>query len=300
MPRRCSSTCRERWPARSGARTPARCTVMTCTHGRIRRDLAWSDTVSRPETPRAHPAGPDRRRLPQRAQLDQGPVPVPLAALAGPHRDARHARAAGGVLPALHGPPRGRPAAVRARAAAPRSAFSRSGLPRSVQRRPRHLHPADPASAPDEPRSGRRAGHRRQRLADQRVARPGAAPARLDRRRRSRTRSRPSPRSSAWQRQAVRAGPVLGPAARADGPPQVLADLRGCRQARPAHHVARLRLVRQPDHRRRLASFYLEDHVGPAQAVQANIISLVTEGVFERSRRSSSSRSRTASAGFRR
>lgn len=29
-------------------------------------------------------------------------------------------------------------------------------------------------------------------------------------------------------------------------------------------------------------SFYLEDHVGPAQAMQANIISLVTEGVFER------------------
>jgi len=30
------------------------------------------------------------------------------------------------------------------------------------------------------------------------------------------------------------------------------------------------------------ASFYVEEHVGPAQAVQANIISLVTEGVFER------------------
>ena len=29
-------------------------------------------------------------------------------------------------------------------------------------------------------------------------------------------------------------------------------------------------------------SFYLEDHVGPAQAMQANLISLVTEGVFER------------------
>src|SRR5919205_71305 len=29
-------------------------------------------------------------------------------------------------------------------------------------------------------------------------------------------------------------------------------------------------------------SFYLEDHVGPAQAMQANVISLVTEGVFER------------------
>jgi predicted TIM-barrel fold metal-dependent hydrolase len=29
-------------------------------------------------------------------------------------------------------------------------------------------------------------------------------------------------------------------------------------------------------------SFYLEDHVGPAQAMQANIISLVMEGVFER------------------
>jgi hypothetical protein len=29
------------------------------------------------------------------------------------------------------------------------------------------------------------------------------------------------------------------------------------------------------------ASFYLEDHVGPAQAMQANIVSLVTEGVFE-------------------
>ena len=28
-------------------------------------------------------------------------------------------------------------------------------------------------------------------------------------------------------------------------------------------------------------SFYLEDHVGPAQAMQANIISLVAEGVFE-------------------
>jgi predicted TIM-barrel fold metal-dependent hydrolase len=30
------------------------------------------------------------------------------------------------------------------------------------------------------------------------------------------------------------------------------------------------------------ASFYLEDHVGPAQAMQANIISMVAEGVFER------------------
>ena len=30
------------------------------------------------------------------------------------------------------------------------------------------------------------------------------------------------------------------------------------------------------------ASFYVEEHVGPAQAAQANIISLVTEGVFER------------------
>src|SRR5262245_58809211 len=29
-------------------------------------------------------------------------------------------------------------------------------------------------------------------------------------------------------------------------------------------------------------SFYLEDHVGPAQAMQANIISMVAEGVFER------------------
>jgi len=29
------------------------------------------------------------------------------------------------------------------------------------------------------------------------------------------------------------------------------------------------------------ASFYLEDHVSPAQAAQANIVSLVTEGVFE-------------------
>ena len=29
------------------------------------------------------------------------------------------------------------------------------------------------------------------------------------------------------------------------------------------------------------ASFYLEDHVGPAQAMQANVISLVAEGVFE-------------------
>lgn len=29
-------------------------------------------------------------------------------------------------------------------------------------------------------------------------------------------------------------------------------------------------------------SFYLEDHVGPAQAMQANIISLVAEGVFDR------------------
>jgi predicted TIM-barrel fold metal-dependent hydrolase len=28
-------------------------------------------------------------------------------------------------------------------------------------------------------------------------------------------------------------------------------------------------------------SFYIEDHVGPAQAMQANIISMVTEGVFE-------------------
>src|SRR5260370_3342244 len=30
------------------------------------------------------------------------------------------------------------------------------------------------------------------------------------------------------------------------------------------------------------ASFYLEEHVGPAQAMQANIISMVAEGVFER------------------
>src|SRR5258708_12295178 len=30
------------------------------------------------------------------------------------------------------------------------------------------------------------------------------------------------------------------------------------------------------------ASFYLEDHVGPAQAMQANLISMVAEGVFER------------------
>jgi len=29
------------------------------------------------------------------------------------------------------------------------------------------------------------------------------------------------------------------------------------------------------------ASFYLEDHVGPAQAMQANIVSMVAEGVFE-------------------
>ncbi len=29
-------------------------------------------------------------------------------------------------------------------------------------------------------------------------------------------------------------------------------------------------------------SFYLEDHVGPAQAMQANLVSMVTEGVFER------------------
>ena len=30
------------------------------------------------------------------------------------------------------------------------------------------------------------------------------------------------------------------------------------------------------------ASYYLEDHIGPAQAMQANIISLIAEGVFER------------------
>lgn len=30
------------------------------------------------------------------------------------------------------------------------------------------------------------------------------------------------------------------------------------------------------------ASFYLEDHIGPAQSMQANIISLVAEGVFDR------------------
>src|SRR5204862_3232133 len=29
------------------------------------------------------------------------------------------------------------------------------------------------------------------------------------------------------------------------------------------------------------ASYYIEDHVGPAQAMQANIISMVAEGVFE-------------------
>ena len=28
-------------------------------------------------------------------------------------------------------------------------------------------------------------------------------------------------------------------------------------------------------------SFYLEDHVGPAQAAQANVVSLITEGVFD-------------------
>ena len=32
-------------------------------------------------------------------------------------------------------------------------------------------------------------------------------------------------------------------------------------------------------------SFYIEDHVGPAQAMQANIMCLVTEGVFETFRR---------------
>jgi predicted TIM-barrel fold metal-dependent hydrolase len=30
------------------------------------------------------------------------------------------------------------------------------------------------------------------------------------------------------------------------------------------------------------ASYYVEDHVGPAQSVQANVVSMVMEGVFER------------------
>ena len=214
-----------------------------------------SSSRSGEREPRSPTPALDRLRLPQRAGLDQGPLPVPVAALARAHRDATACAGRPAATTRASWTTARTPARRPGRAAAPKSAFSRSGLPGSVQRRLRHAASrSTPAGAPAEPRSGRRAGHGRQRLADRRVARPRAAPARLDRRS-----PLEDPTAAVAEierrgaRQALRPGAVLGPAARADGAPQVLADLRGLRQARPAHHVARLRLVRQPDHRHRLA-----------------------------------------------
>ena len=89
------------------------------------------------------------------------------------------------------------------------------------------LIPLDAGRRPAQPRARRRAGDGRQRLAGRRVARPRAALARLDRRLDRGPARRGRRDRAARRRQAVRPGPVLRPHPRADGPPQVLADLRG-------------------------------------------------------------------------
>ena len=70
--------------------------------------------------------------------------------------------------------------------------------------------------------------------------------------------------------------------ARAAGPAQVLADLRGGRAPRPADRHPLRRLGRPPDHRRRLAVVLHRGQRRHGARFQAQVISLVCEGVFER------------------
>ena len=111
------------------------------------------------------------------------------------------------------------------------------------------------------PRVRRRARHRHQRLADRRVARSRAAPARVDQRGlRGRGPGRGGDRPRG-RRRPLRPGAAADPHRRAARPPQVLAPLRGGPGARPAgrhplrrlgpraDHVGRLRLVLHRGHR---------------------------------------------------
>ena len=189
------------------------------------------------------------------------------------------------------------------RGAARKSAHSRQGLPRPVQRRLRDADPADTRPGRQmNLRARRRAGDGGQRLAGRRVARQGAAPARVDGHRRSRTRRRPSPRSSA------RAHDKRFVQVQFSGRPH---EPMGRRKYWPIYEACAKHGLHIMSHAfgsygnpitgTGWPSFYLEDHVGPAQAMQANVDLAGRRGrVRALPDAASSSRSRTASAGCRR
>jgi len=96
---------------------------------------------------------------------------------------------------------------------------------------------------------------------------------------RTKIHSRPWPRSIAWATTNASWQVSSQAAAGANGPPQVLPITKRLPSTAP-YHVARVALWEQ-SLAQATPPFYLEDTSGRAQAMQANIVSLVAEGVFE-------------------
>ena len=234
--RRCWPTCRPGWPARSGPRTRAPST------GSTRRlvDPRGGDDDGR-DAARSRAAGAgtkpaiDRLRLPQRARLGRR-TSTPTC----PKRWLEHVETFGTArprrrhLPALHQHRRRTPGRPRAGEPAPTSPSRRAQLPRPVNVAYGDPDPARPAAAAQ--LNLELGAALATAVNDWQVAEwldpeprfrasivvpfedPTCAVAEIERR---------------GRRQALRPGPVLRPPARADGPAQVLADLRGLRRARP-------------------------------------------------------------------
>src|SRR6266511_3699746 len=122
-----------------------------------------------------------------------------------------------------------------------------------MERAVRYPHPAGWAGADPERGTGSSVGGGGERLAGGRVAGAGAptavSAAASDRARRPGRRRD----QTARHRPALRTGAIPGPYRRADGAPQVLADLRSLPGVWAGGRFARVRRWRAPDYRLRLA-----------------------------------------------
>ena len=225
-----------------------------------------------------------RHRCAHHAPLDRVAVSLPGRALAGLHPRKRGPRPGVRPLPAALAALRDprRPPRRRATRLRPRSPAHPAARPVAPARRghPLHLrHRRHP-----QPRLGRRDGPRGQRLAARRVARGrrrGCAA-------RSSCATQDPARAAAEEIDRVGDRPefvqVLLPVRTrgAAGHPRVLADLRG-RRARTACALAVYAggasgtPITAGRARR---AYYLEEYVGLAQAFQAQVVSLVCEGVL--------------------
>ena len=128
---------------------------------------------------RGNPPRDHRLRPAQRDRLAQGSLPLPGAALARPPGHVRRAHPQQRLLSALHGSPRGCPAAVRPFAGLRRGVHP-PPLSRSLPCRLRDSATRGPGQHRARPGAGRRPGARLQRLAGSRVAGPRRPAARFD------------------------------------------------------------------------------------------------------------------------